>query len=654
MKKVYDLSILDWKLSGWTPHLWELEKTMEIGASPNAEIPSLPAMVPGSVQLALKNSGYLPDWNVGLNYRECEWVENRHWIYETTIPAGWIKPGLKYRLNCQGLDYSGWIVLNNVVVGSFKGTHKPHLFAIEDKLKHGENSLMIIFDLPPRWLGQFGRTSQMKEWKTRFNYTWDWVIRLVQIGIWDQIYLEETDGREINEFRCYADADVKSSTGILTIKGKVSGSPGFFVKAELLDGKKIIKSTRIAIDEFNAKGFEWNNLPVDLWWPNMEGSQPLYDIRLVLEDEQGRSEDAITKRTGFKNVVWEHCEGAPKEAYPWICVVNGRKVFLQGVNWVPPLPNYADVGIDRYKKLINLYKDLGLNILRVWGGGVLEREDFYNLCDESGLMVWQEFPMSSSGIENLPPDDPNSLEEMAKIAESYIARRQHHASLVIWCGGNELHGNNEGELANAGKPVDGSHPMIAMLADIVKRMDPKRRFIFTSPSGPVFYAHEDNFGKGLHWHVHGPWKATGSLEDWKRYWENDDAFCRSESGAPGASSADLIRKYAGNLEVMPASAENPLWRRCSTWWIEWDVFKTERGREPSSLEEYVEWSQQRQSEALSIVVMSCKQRFPKCGAVLLWMGHDCFPCTANTSIIDFEGNPKPTALELKKIWRQRF
>jgi beta-mannosidase len=99
---------------------------------------------------------------------------------------------------------------------------------------------------------------------------------------------------------------------------------------------------------------------------------------------------------------------------------------------------------------------------------------------------------------------------------------------------------------------------------------------------------------------------------------------------------------------MPGTADNPLWNRHTSWWVEWPRFVEEHGREPRDLEEYVAWSQSRQSKALSIAVKACKDRFPRCGGVLLWTGHDCFPCAANTSIVDFDGNPKPAALALKK------
>jgi beta-mannosidase len=321
------------------------------------------------------------------------------------------------------------------------------------------------------------------------------------------------------------------------------------------------------------------------------------------------------------------------------------------VNWVPLLPNFADIKEENYRSRIEQYKDLGINILRVWGGSTLERECFYDLCDEAGIMVWQEFPLSSSGIDNWPPEDEESIEEMAKITESYIKRRQHHVSLTIWCGGNELQGGHDGSKEGTGKPVDFNHPMMAWQKSVVGEYDPTRRFLATSPSGPMFYAEPQNFGKGLHWHVHGPWKAAGPLDEWKEYWENDDSGFRSETGSPGTCSADMIRKYAGEYDPMPPRNENPLWRRTSVWWNERDQFVAENGREPQTLEEYVEWSQERQKEALCTALRACKNRFPSCGGFIIWMGHDCFPCIANTAIIDFEGNLKPAAIALREIFR---
>jgi beta-mannosidase len=173
----------------------------------------------------------------------------------------------------------------------------------------------------------------------------------------------------------------------------------------------------------------------------------------------------------------------------------------------------------------------------------------------------------------------------------------------------------------------------------------------STATGPRFNADSKDFGKGLHWNVHGPWKPWDDLTGWNEYWAGDDALFRAESGAPGACDPEIIRRYAGDLDPMPVSVRNPLWRRPMTWWIEAEQFEAERGRPAVTLEEYVEWSQERQAKALTTLVSACKSRFPMCGGVLLWCGHDCFPCPANTSILDYDLNPKPAALALQRLWR---
>lgn len=644
MKTCYDLSQLDWKLSGWIPYLWRMDDSPLACASSNAEVRSVAAKVPGSVQYSLREAGIIPDWNLGMNFRECEWVENRHWVYETTLPDEWFDSGKTYRLNCRGLDYCGSVWLNGKEVSDFCGTFVPHVFDLTPHLRESDNVLRIVFECAPRWLGQFGYTSKMKEWKTRFNYTWDWTVRLVQIGIWDNIYIETVDGREIESFRCTTDAD--GSNGILRVWGKAAGAK---LQLTLSRDGKVLREEEIPADEFDTT---ISDLPVELWYPNLYGEQPLYDLSCKLLDSDGNEMDCITRRIGFRHIAWEPCEGAPKEADPWICVVNGKRVFMQGANWVPILPNFADVTKADYRKRLELYKSLGFNILRVWGGAVLERECFYDICDELGIMVWQEFPLSSSGCDNYPPDDEATIAALTPVVESYIERRQHHASLVIWCGGNELICQCSGRA----RPIGLSHALIARFNEIVKRDDPTRRFTPTSASGPNEWFDDSDQGKGRNWDVHGPWKAGEADLDgpWTVYWSKDDALLRSETGCPGASPARIIRWSAGKLDPMPANADNPIWSRHTNWWVECPLFVEQNGREPKDLEEYVDWSQQRQAKALCIAVKACKGRFPKCGGIFFWMGHDCFPCAANTSIIDFEGNPKPAAVAIGELFRNKI
>jgi beta-mannosidase len=192
--------------------------------------------------------------------------------------------------------------------------------------------------------------------------------------------------------------------------------------------------------------------------------------------------------------------------------------------------------------------------------------------------------------------------------------------------------------------------LIARFAEIVSTRDPEHRFVATSSTGPRFNADRADFGKGLHWDVHGPWKADPDLAVWKSYWDNVDALFHSEVGAPGASPVDVILETCGALPALPVDETNPIWSRTS-WWIEANLYTQELGHPPASLEAFVAWSQDRQAKALSIVAAALKYKFPRVGGVIFWMGHDCFPCTANTSIIDFYGRPKPAALALREIFK---
>ena len=651
MRTSHDLSALHWKLAGFMPEYWRFLNTTEIGAEARSQVPAVDAPVPGSVQQALLNAGIIPDWNAGFNGRCCEWVEHQHWVYQTTIPAGWLTGEGQYRLRCLGLDYRGVVRLNAEEVATFVGSFVPHVFDLTPHVRKGDdNVLQIIFELPPQWLGQVGYSSKIAQWKPRFYYGWDWTWRLVQAGIWDAVWLDVTDGAEIRTFKCTTDADPAAGKGVLRAGGDVGGEPGCRVRLTLADGDAEIRSGEIPAGRFADEGFTWDDLPVRLWWPNGLGDQPLYSLTCELIAPDGTVVDSRHRTVGFKNVQWRPCDGAPPEADPWICLVNDTPVFLQGVNWTPIRPNFADVREADYRKRLELYRGIGCNVLRVWGGAVLETECFYRLCDQMGLMVWQEFPLSSSGLDNSPPADPAAIEQMAAIAESYVARRQHHVSLLLWCGGNELMSQVDVGDGWALKPEGLDHPMLKRLSDVVAANDPSRRFLPTSPSGPRFVAGKENFGKGIHWDIHGPWKPDAEeLSAWSDYWADDDALFRSEVGCPGAGSAELIRRYKGGCDELPATCDNPLWRR-SDWWVEGDRFAAAHGRPPADLEEYVRWSQSRQADALAAAARACKGRFPRCGGIIIWMGHDCVPCAANTSIVDFDGNPKTAALALAEIF----
>ncbi len=781
MRQIFDLSELSWHLTGWHPNYWRGGVVAESTLKLQPDVGPIPAAVPGSVQQALRQAGLLPDWNDQLNSRQCEWVENRHWVFQTTLPTEWTsgpanagKMGVPNRqtprlkaptalpsggiagasdrkiLHCAGLDYQGVILVNGQEAGAFANAHVPYAFDLTALLRDGPNQLAIVFTDIPAYLGQIGYTSQMREFKPRFNYIWDWVPRLVQVGIWDEMRLSIDHGDAIETLALYTEYDAVAARGAIVLAADLRVAAARSVEIIINGTEGVIHREILPVAA--QLHHEIRGLPVKPWQPNGagapgladplvarasqsagsisagpqgriangdletlpeaalrpalqnpatssvdpgvprspdehpdgkwdvcamagEGRQPLYQVRLRLIDDAGRWLDEANRRIGFRQITWKPCAGAPPEADPWICNINGLDIFLQGFNWVPLRPNFADVTPDDYRQRLETYRALGTNILRVWGGAILEKECFYRLCDEMGILVWQEFPLSSSGLDNWPPEDAAFIAEMGRIAASYIRRRQHHPCLLLWCGGNELQGSLEGGKQGTGKPVDLSHPLPALLEKLVRKLDPTRRFLVTSASGPRFMATKENFGKGLHHDVHGPWNHAGSLESWFDYWRRDDALFRSEIGMPGAANAALIRRHGREL-AWPADKTNLFWRHSAAWWLQWDEYLADGG-DAGSLEAFVAWSQQRQATALAYAARACKERFlrgrqalpcrdesplaqgvpthngitPQCGGLIIWMGHDCFPCPANTSVIDFDGSLKPAAVALAKVFK---
>ncbi len=652
-----DLAKVEWNLTGWRPYQWQAVKMLETGSFDAADVPTIPARVPGSVQQALLEAGVLPDWDAGTNSRLWEWVEHRHWQFRTTLPGSALTPGRPAVLEAPGLDYGGWIFLDGVEVGRFEGALMSHRFDLTPFVTdRSEHVLDILFDEPPHEYGFCGFTSRSRVFKPRYTYGWDWCPRFVPIGVWDRLtLLTGADALlRVERVRTALDADNRRGTVDVAVAldegWRDDGVRSIEVTLADDDGRACASS--VLEPEQDALQTTLGPLDVEPWWPNGLGAAKCYTLTIRALDGEGRARAQRTRTVGFRRIEWQACEGAPDGAEPWICVVNGRPVFLQGVNWTPIRMAYMDTSKKEYQRAVGLYRDMGCNCLRVWGGAILETESFYEACDRAGLLVWQEFPLSSSSMDNWPPEDETAIARLAEIARTYIARRHHHPSLFVWCGGNELQGDAEGNKFGQGRPVGYDHPCIAALAEVVRQHDPDRRFLPTSASGPREFADEAEYGLGVHHDIHGPWGLLPgqSKEGWRRYWEKDDALFRSEVGAPSASRVELIRAYSAGLPVWPP--EGPYWKHTSKWWSQWDRYREALADLPEeeALAAYVEATRRDQAELLTIAARACKGRFPRCGGFLIWMGHDCFPCLANNSLIEIDLTVKPAYAALQAVF----
>lgn len=641
MIRRWSLSEHTWTLRGWRQHDWERSSNAVRLDDGQPDVPPVPARVPGSVRGALVAAGIVPSPYRGTDSRASEWIENRHWTLTTALTddqRSAATDGARLVLRAEALDHAGEVLVDGRRVGGFRGAAIPVEVDLTEAVAAGGRELTVVFTDVPDDLGQIGRTSRIRDVKARFGYGWDWTPRIVQIGVVGPVVLEARTGCRVDDLVVLTDPD---------------GDPALLVSAVLRDPDGTVVDGHLDVRlrgpgagtvtaQVAADGATHRvAVPGAHRWSPAE--PVLHEVEIT-----GPDGDVEIRRVGFRTLRWLPCEGAPDGALPWILELNDEPVFLAGVNWVPIRPDYADVTADDYRVRLQAYRDLGVVLLRVWGGALLEQPAFYELADELGLLVWQELPLSSSGLDNTPPDDAAFAAQLAGIATSYARRIADHPCLVQWGGGNEL--TEQPQADEIPPPLRDDHPAIVAARQAVSAIDPTRRFVTTSPTGPSMFGLPPQNGLGLHHDVHGPWESSGTLAEWQRYWEQDDALFRSEVGIGGASDLDLLEEFdLTGPTATPQQREDlaQRWRHSSAWWLA--RFRSWDGE--GDLAGWVERDQQRQAEWLALAAATTRRRFPRVGGFVVWLGHDTFPCAISLSVLDFHGRPKPVARALAEAFR---
>jgi beta-mannosidase len=294
---------------------------------------------------------------------------------------------------------------------------------------------------------------------------------------------------------------------------------------------------------------------------------------------------------------------------------------------VPADAQYGSVAPDRVTHLVELAARSGARLLRVWGGGLIETEEFYDACDRAGLLVWQEFSQSSSGQQSAPATDDAFVALMRSEAEALVPSRTHHPSLFIWGGGNELDLD--------GTPLDEARsPVLAALRDAVQRLDPGRPWLPTSPSGPRFH-----FRDGGH-DVHGPWEHQGLRAQHELY-DAGSCLAHTEFGVEGMTNRRALLDLVPGAHRWPAGRGNPVYRHLGDWWNNEPLVQAAFGNRLTDLESLRRASQLLQATGLQYAVEADRRRFPACSMVLPWQLNESYPNAWCTSCVDHAGNPKP-------------
>ncbi|MBK8020837.1 MAG: hypothetical protein IPK19_05250 [Chloroflexi bacterium] len=494
--------------------------------------------VPGSVTHDLWTAGEVPDPYFERNSLLLEWVPARTWLYKKTFRVDEALRGRQIRLHFDGVDYQAEFFLNGEPLGTHTGMYTPAVFDVSDRLNYdGDNLIAVVIEPAPHEEPQVGRTSRVRTHKSRMTYWWDFCPRMVHLGIWQDVSLRVTGNVRIDDVfaRPQLSPDLHRAEVAVSVELTALQPADVQVRTTIRQSGSVV-ATAVRAAALPTGTTRWEHtLTVEspcLWWPNGHGDQPLYEAEVVVEDPhpptasagEGESDRRMVT-FGIRRIEWEANEGAGASALPYTLVVNGRKVYIKGWNWVPIDVMYGVPRPDKLAHLFRLAKNAHVNLLRVWGGGLIETEAFYALADRYGILIWQEFIQSSSGIDNTPPESPAYIDMMVREAAQIIPRLRNHASLALWCGGNELTGGEET------LPLDDTHPVLAALKAVVARLDPDRRWLPTSPTGPVFGNTLENIDAdpaSLH-DVHGPWEFQGVTGQYALY-NRSTSLLHSEFG----------------------------------------------------------------------------------------------------------------------------
>lgn len=636
----YSLSQEKWRLKGTDSYVPLRDRSMETGQVLRGITPWIDCQVPGGVALELYRAGWIEYPYFELNSLKCEWIENRWWIYETTLKRPNLQ-GTRYKLLFHGVDYHAYIYLNNQLLGEHEGMYESFSFDItEEFLKSEELKLSVVIRHAPDEMGQIGHTSMTFTQKSRFNYKWDFGTRLVNLGIWEDVEILAENDYVLEDVAL--DSDVEAGIGQITCAGTVAANvestKALTVVAEVLLGEKSVASSVLPVENGSYQGTLTVENP-ELWYPNGYGKQPLYDVVLKLTDGQ-QCFDTKTYQQGIRRLRYLQNENPPQGALPYTFQVNGEKIYIKGVNMTPLDHIYGDIPEERYEATVRAMADMHVNLVRVWGGGVIEKECFYRLCDKYGLMVWQEFIQSSSGIDNIPSKRPEFLRLLEKTAVCALKNRRNHTCLSAWSGGNEL-------MDAQNIPSTYEDLNIAMLKKLVEELDPGRIMYPTSASGP----NEWQQGiPGLSHDVHGDWKYRGNPRHYETYAVADNLF-HSEFGCEGANGMKNMNRVLSEPRRKPSHMDvDDVWRFHGDWWCTYDRDMELFGK-MEDLPEFIAGSQWIQAEAIRYVLEANRRRAFHNSGSIVWQFNEPWPNVSCTCLYSYFDDAKMAYFWSKQAYK---
>lgn len=597
-----------------------------------------PATVPGVVHTDLLAAGAIADPYLDDNESALAWIGLTDWTYRLDFH---LEPGERaaadrHELVFEGLDTVATIHLNGKPLAEVANQHRSYRFDVGALLVSGRNQLTVAFRSPVRYanaesvrLGARPRPYPMPYEairKSACSFGWDWGTATFTSGIWRPVRLESWSTARLGELRVTARPD--GDGGVVEVDAAIErADPDAVVELEVTVAG--VRHAAVVVDPDSDRATVHVELAeVDRWWPVGYGEQALYDVDVRL-GSGGWELDSATRRVGFRDVRWDTVPD--QDGTPFQLMVNDQPVFVKGANWIPDdaFPSRVDRG--RYERRLRQARDANLNLIRVWGGGIYEDDAFYELCDELGLLTWQDFLFACAAY----PEEQPLFSEIAAEARENTLRLAHHASLVLLTGNNEnLWGYEDWDWK---RRLDGrtwgADYYYELLPAIVAENAPHVPYAPGSPFSP--HGQHPNDERHGSMHIWDLWNS----KDWPHYRDYVPRFV-AEFGWQAPPTWTTLRRAISDDPLTPESPGMIVHQKATEGNTKLAAGLVNHFRVPDEIESW-HWAMQlNQALAISCALEHFRSWAPHTSGAVVWQLNDSWPVTS-WSAIDGDGRAKP-------------
>ena len=575
------------------------------------------ATIPGCDKTVLLENNMITNPYYGRNLEHSSWSEKRAWAFRRTFQLDdELKNSKQIRIHFDGIDYQAMIFLNNNFIGSFCGMFRQIDVDVTRMInRDGDNLLALVFEVAPDGLPNHqdhDPADFAKFHRVQCGFGWDWSRKIIPTGIWDSVYLLGSNEARIKDFSWKTNGKTASVALEIEALNPWQGEVKLNLTPLNFEGKSFELMTNLDCKAgSNLKVIDFEFADAQLWYPLGYGKPNLYTLTMELDSR------VLTHQVGFRDIKMVRNPDSPEGAYDLTFQVNGQNIFARGANWVPVdlIPSQTN-DVD-YDNLVQLATIANFNIFRIWGGGLIEKKGFYEACDKYGILVWQEFPHACSNY----PKDGEYIAIKEKEAEGIVRKLRNHASICLFCGGNET--QYYGEVPNS--------PLLLMYERIVKEYSCNTVFHTTSP---------DASRPGER--PHGPWNFLDHS-----FYNTHFRQLASEIGCNGLCEAESIDKFIPANEIIPRGQSFLYHFMNQTGAHDVKVPLKNFSLEEGNRWQWSQASMFAQADAAGYIFEHYRRLYPYSSGCFFWQYNEPWP-TLSWSLVDYYRTPKRAMYRLAK------